>query len=326
MPAFFNQNRRCALALAVACAVPTAFAQPGEFPIAGKPIRLVVGFPAGGGLDMLARTISVRLGEELGTPVIVENKAGGGGQIATEQVAKAKPDGHTLQIASAGPYTINRSLRASAFDPAKELIGISLLARMPLVLVTTGGLGVTNVKELVRQSRSNRLSYGSGGAGTLSHLAGEYFNLVASVSATHIPYKGSAPAAIDIASGVVPYGFLDPSVQPLVTAGKLKVIAVTTSQRSEQFPNVPTMAEAGVPGFEVVNWYGLAAPTGVKPEVVEQLNRALKKIMQEPGVVRSLKDNGMNATSTSAAEFEAMLAAERVKWARIVHQAHVVID
>ncbi len=321
---YLNTLKGFGMALAVASCSLAASAS--EFPVPGKPVRLVVGFAAGGGLDFLARTISTRLGEELGVPVIVENKVGAGGQVAVEYVARSAPDGHMLHIASAGPYTVNRSLRASSFDPAQEMKGVSLLARMPLVLVTTGEGGADSVRALRDQARSGRLSYGSGGAGTLSHVAGEYFNLAASLKVPHVPYKGSAPAAVDVAGGAVSYAFLDPSIQPMIAARKLKIIAVTTAQRSRQFSGVPTMAEAGVPGYEVLNWYGLAAPRGVPASVIERLNRALVKIMHEPGIEQALATGGMESTSSTSVEFDAFLADERVKWARVIHQARITID
>ena len=306
-----------AFALATAFS-PTAFAQ--QWPEASRPVRIVVGFPPGGGADALARSISQPLAKELGTTVIVDNRPGAGGLTATEQVARATPDGYTLYIATPGSFTIWPTLRKLNYEPAKDFAYISNLVTMPNLLVTTANSPYKDVAGLLAAARAPgaNINYGSGGVGTIGQIAAEQLNELAGINLKHVPYKGTAPLITDVIGGVVPITFSDPSAKSLVEAGKLRLLAVTSAKRSRLFPNTPTMAESGVPGYDLSNWYGLVAPAGTPVEVVNKLNGAIRKVMVQPEVRTSLEAAGMEAISTTPKEFTDHVLGERRKWAALI--------
>jgi tripartite-type tricarboxylate transporter receptor subunit TctC len=297
-----------------------------NYPEARRVIKLVVGFPPGGGADSLARVVSPRLAQELNGTVIVENRPGAGGIIATDAVAKSAPDGYTLYIATPGSFTIWPNLRTLPYNAEKDFSAVSLMVTMPNILVTSPNAGFKDVNDLVAKAKAGTISFASGGNGTIGQIAGEQFNILAGIKTQHIPYKGTAPALTDVMSGTVPFTFSDPSAKSLVTAGKLRVLAVTTTKRSSQFPGVPTMIEAGIPGYEVMNWYGLVAPAGVPADVIAKLNTALVKVMREPEVVKSLANSGMDATSSTPPEFNALIVNERAKWGDLIRRAKITGD
>ena len=303
---------------------PSAFAQ--QWPEGSRPIHIVVGFPPGGGADVLGRAIAQPLSRELGgATVIVENKPGAGGLTATEAVARSQPDGYTLYIATPGSFTIWPTLRKLNYDPAKDFAYISNLVTMPNLLVTTANSPYKDVAGLVAAAKQPgaNINYGSGGVGTIGQIAAEQLNQIAGISLKHVPYKGTAPLVTDLVGGVVPITFSDPSAKALVDAGKLRLLAVTSNKRSRLFPDTPTMAEQGVKGYDLSNWYGLVAPAGTPPEVVSKLNAAIRKVMVQPEVRSTLEKAGMEAVSTTPQEFTDHVNGERRKWAALIAKAGI---
>ncbi|NDZ16507.1 tripartite tricarboxylate transporter substrate binding protein [Variovorax sp. WS11] len=313
------------LALAVA-ALPAA--QAADWPSADKPVRIVVGFPPGGGADVLARVISTGLAAEIGGNVIVENRPGAGGLLATEAVARAPADGYTLYIATPGSFTIWPSLRKLKYDASKDFAAVSLLVTMPNLLVTGAATPYDSVAGLIAAARAPgaRLNYASGGVGTIGQIAAEQFNVLAGLNLSHVPYKGTAPALTDVMGGMVPITFSDPSAKSQIDGGKLKLLAVTTAKRSRLFPDTPTMAESGVAGYDVMNWYGLVAPAGTPPAVVSKLNAGLVKVMAQADVRQRLEAAGMEATSSSPRQFGELMSRERSKWAALIAKAGIQAD
>jgi tripartite-type tricarboxylate transporter receptor subunit TctC len=295
------------------------------WPEAGKSIRIVVGFPPGGGADVLARAISVPLANQLKTSVLVDNRPGAGGLVATEAVAKSPGDGYTLYLATPGSFTMWPNLRKLNYDAQKDFAPVSLLVTMPNVLVTGAASPYKTVQELIAAAKAARpeMSYASGGNGTIGQMAAEQFKLMAGVPMQHVPYKGTTPALTDVIAGQVPITFSDPSAKSLIAAGKLRILAVTTLKRSPQFPDVPTIAEAGIPGYEVMNWYGLVAPAATPPEVVQQINQALVKVMDSAEVRQQLAGAGMDATSGTPTQFGQLMTRERAKWGDLIRKAGI---
>ena len=316
---------RRALVLSLALLTPLAHA---AWPDASKPIRVVVGFPPGGGADALARAIAPALSDQLKANVIIDNRPGAGGLIATEMVAKSAPDGYTLYIATPGSFTIWPNLRKLNYDPQKDFAPVSVLVTMPNVLVTGADTPYKDVQGMLAAVRSanGKFSYASGGNGTIGQIAAEQFKMLAGVQMQHVPYKGTTPALTDVMGGVVPITFSDPSAKPLIASGKLRALAVTTAKRSPQFPGVPTVAEAGVPGYDVTNWYGLVAPAGTPPEVITQLNKALVKVMADPEIRHRLAISGMDATSDTPQQFAKLLDSERARWGDLIRKAGIQGD
>jgi len=310
------------LALGALLALQSAHA---AWPEAGKSIRIVVGFPPGGGADVLARAISVPLATQLKTSVLVDNRPGAGGLVATEAVAKSPGDGYTLYLATPGSFTMWPNLRKLNYDAQKDFAPVSLLVTMPNVLVTGAASPYKTVQELIATAKAARpeMSYASGGNGTIGQMAAEQFKLMAGVPMQHVPYKGTTPALTDVIAGQVPITFSDPSAKSLIAAGKLRILAVTTLKRSPQFPDVPTVAEAGIPGYEVMNWYGLVAPAATPPEVVQQINQALVKVMDSAEVRQQLAGAGMDATSGTPAQFGQLMTRERTKWGDLIRKAGI---
>jgi len=317
-------GRRSLLAVAAGFALgATGFgaqAQGPGWPEAGKPVRIVVGFPPGGGADALARVVATALTPEIGTTVIVDNRPGAGGLTATDLVAKSAPDGYTLYMATPGSFTIWPSLRKLPYDAGKDFAPVSLLVTMPNLLLTGAATPYHDVRSLIAADKAPgvQMDYASGGVGTIGQIAAEQFNTMAGLHLTHVPYKGTAPLLTDLMGGVVPVTFSDPSAKSLVDGGKLRLLAVTTAKRSRLFPNTPTMAEAGVPGYDLMNWYGLVAPAATPPEVVARINAGLVKVMVQPEVRQRLEAAGMEATSSSPDQFRQLMAGERAKWATLI--------
>lgn len=318
-------SARRLLLLSLALLAPLAHA---AWPDSSKPIRVVVGFPPGGGADALARAIAPALSDQLKANVIIDNRPGAGGLIATDLVAKSAPDGYTLYIATPGSFTIWPNLRKLAYDPQKDFAPVSVLVTMPNVLVTGADTPYKDVQGLLAavKSANGKFSYASGGNGTIGQIAAEQFKMLAGVQMQHVPYKGTTPALTDVMGGVVPITFSDPSAKPLIASGKLRVLAVTTAKRSPQFPGVPTVAEAGVPGYDVTNWYGLVAPAGTPQEIITQLNKALVKVMADPEIRHRLAVSGMDATSDTPQQFARLLDSERTRWGDLIRKAGIQGD
>jgi tripartite-type tricarboxylate transporter receptor subunit TctC len=316
-------NRRKTLvaafaAFAAVAMAPCATAQ--DYP--SRPVRIVVPFAAAGGSDTVARTVAQKLGEALGQPVVVENKPGAGGNIGTDQVAKAAPDGYTILMGVVGPVAVNPSLFGNLpYDPLRDFAPITQAVSVTNMLVVHPSVPANTVGELIEWGKRNpaKLSSGTGGTGTAGHMASELFKSMSKLDMAVVPYKGAAPAVNDVLGGQVNMSFEALlSTLPHVKAGKLKAIAVTTSMRSSLLPNVPTVAEAGLPGYEANNWYGFLAPAGTPKPIVDRLNREIVKILGMPDVKEKLAGLGAEVVGNSPQQFAAAIKADVEKWKRVV--------
>jgi tripartite-type tricarboxylate transporter receptor subunit TctC len=314
-------------ALLAAMAVP-ALAQAPAYPT--KPIRLVVPFPAGGTTDILARAVAQKLTEAWGQPVIVDNRPGAGGNIGSELVAKAAPDGYTLEMGTVGTHAINASLYAKMpYDHVKDFVPVILIAGVPNVLVVHPSVPVTSVAELIAYAKANpgKLNFASSGSGTSIHLSGEHFKVMSGVQMTLVPYKGSAPAVQDLLGGQVQLMFDNlPSALPHIKAGKLRALAVTSAQRAPVLPDVPTIAEAALPGFEASSWFGVLAPAGTSPAIVVKLNAEIAKWLASSEAKEKLQGQGANAAGGPPENFAKHIAAETAKWAKVVKESGAKVD
>ena len=294
-------------------------AQSQQYP--NRPVRVIVPYPPGGGSDGLARIVGQKLSEVLGQQVIMDNRPGAGANIGAEIAAKSAPDGYTLFMANVA-HPINVSYyRKLNYDLVRDFAPVSLLAETPHILVVHPSLPVKSVKELIAlaQMRPGELDYSSSGAGGSNHMAGELFAHMAGVKMTHIPYSGGGPAAIALLGGQVPIGFpTTPSAIPQVKAGKLRGLAVTSAKRSPSIPELPTVAEAGLPGYAVSTWYGLIAPAGTPKEIVGRLSAESVRLLKLPDVRDRLDGGGFEPLGTSPEEFAAYIRSETDKWARVV--------
>jgi tripartite-type tricarboxylate transporter receptor subunit TctC len=293
-------------------------------------VRVIVTYTPGGANDVTARVYSQLLGERLKQAFVVENRPGASGIPGTVSVAKAEPDGYTLLLGAGGTMTINPGLFANlAYDPLRDFVPIGLAARSPLVLVVPPTLPVHSVADLVAyaKTRPDGITFASPGAGTPLHLAGELFTRQAGIKALHVPYKGSAPALNDLMGGRVDMmcDVLGTSIE-LVRAGKLRALAVTSPQRSNQLPQVPTLAEQGLQGFDVTSWFGLFAPAGTPREVVSLLNGELAKVAATGEAREKLAPLGMEPMSSSSEQLRAMVQSEQAKWRDVIRQANVKAD
>jgi len=299
-----------------------------DFP--SKPIRFVVPYPPGGASDVTARVIGQKMGEAWKQQVVVDNRPGANGIIALEYVAKAPADGYTILMANLGPNAINPGVYSKLpYDAVKSFAPVTLTTLVPQIIVANRYLPAGNVKELIALARSKpgELSYGTGGNGSANHLAMELFGSMAGVRMTTIAYKGDAPAMTDAAAGQVMLAL--PTViaaQPFLNSGKLKAIAVTTKKRVPSLPNVPTVAESGLPGFESVSWGGVMAPGGTPADIVNRLNAETLRILRLPDVRERLEGLGGEIVGSTPAEFAAYLQAEIVKWSKVAQAAGVKLD
>jgi tripartite-type tricarboxylate transporter receptor subunit TctC len=295
-----------------------------------KTVKLVVPFPAGGPLDATGRTIGQKLTEAWGQSVIVENKPGAGGNIGAEYVAKSAPDGYTVVMGALSTHAVNPSLYPKMpFDAQKDFAPITLVAVTPNVLVVNPSLPVHSVKELIAYAKANpgKLSFGSGSIGSAGHLAGELFKVDAGVDMVHVPYKGAAPAMQGLLAGDTQLMFDNlASAMSQVKGGKLRALAVTTAERSKLVPELPTMAEAGVPGFDISTWYGLLAPAGTPPDVIAKWNVDVTKILSAPEMRERLAAQGAEAAPDSPADFAKFIVSELVKYAKIVKASGAKVD
>jgi len=294
-----------------------------------RAIRLIVPFPPGGGTDIVARSLGTRLGEALGQQVVVDNRGGAGGNIGAELAAKAAPDGYTLFMASA-TQAINVTLYSHlTYDLAKDFVPISLVATLPYTLVCNPGLAATSAKALVQlaKEKPGQLNYSSAGSGTGTHLAMEMFKTAAGINIVHIPYKGSAPAVTDLLGGQVQLMFGNTaSVLPQIKAGRLRALAVTGLKRSLLLPDVATVAESVVPGFEVIQWYGVLAPASTPPRLITRLHAEIAKATQKPELKDRLHAEGAEATSNTPQQYTAFIRAEIAKWAKAVRESGARVD
>ena len=291
-----------------------------------KAVRVIVPFPAGGSTDIVGRTVAQKLSELWGQPVVVDNRAGGGTVIGTDIVAKAAPDGYTLLVTPA-PFTINPSLLAKLpYDALADFAPITLINTTPLVVVVNPGVPARSVKELMAlaKARPGQLNFGSSGTGGSNHLAGELFNAMAGVKMVHIPYKGNAPALIDLAGGHVDLIFNGlTSALPLIKSGKLRALAVTSLQRSAALPDAPTLDEVALKGFVAVAWNGLGAPANTPRDVIAKINTDVVRIVSSPELKERLKAEGSDPVGSTTGQYAAFLRDEIAKWAKVIKFARV---
>ncbi len=315
-----------AAALALAALFSPVLAQ--NYPT--KPIRMIVPFPPGGTTDILARVAGQKITEAFGQQVIVDNRPGAGGNIGTELVAKSAPDGYTLLTDPGSTLTINPSLYAKLpYDVLKDFAPITIIAAVPNLLVVHPSLPVKSVRDLIilAKARPGQLNYASTGAGQSTHLSMELFKTMAGINVVHIPYKGSSPALADLLGGQVSLMFDNmPSSLPHVKAGKLRALAVSTLKRSPAMPQLPTVAESGLPGFEVSVWFGVLAPAGTSRDIVSKLNSAIVKSLQSPDVRERLAGQGAEAIGNTPEQFTAQMQRDLVKWAKVVKDSGVKLD
>ena len=314
----FALVRGCA-AIVLYSMLGTALAQ--GYP--NRPIRIVVPYPAGGATDQMARIIQQPLSEILGQPIIIENKAGAGGAIGTDAVAKAAPDGYTLAFGNAGPNSMGPAIKKTPYDPIRDLSPISFVANVPLFLAVHPSLPVNNVRELLDLARANpgKYNYGSTGIASASHLIGEYFNFIAGLKMIHVPYKGGAPAMLGFIGGEVQVMFMTGlDGLPHARAGKLKVLAIATEKPTDLAPGVPTVADS-VPGFNGSVWFGLLAPGGTAPEVVARLQEAVARAVLRPNLRRAFADLSADPVANTPEQFARVIAGELAQWTRVVKES-----
>ena len=295
-----------------------------------RPVKLVVPFPAGGPLDVTGRLIAQKLTEAWGQSVVVENRPGAGGNIGVDLVAKSAPDGYTIVMGALSTHAVNPSLYPKMpYDAIKDFAPITLLATTPNVLVVNPALPINSVKDLVAYAKANpgKLSFGSGSNGSAGHLAGELFKVDTGTDIVHIPYKGGAPATQALLAGDVQFMFDNlANAMPQIKAGKLKALAVTTADRSRLAPELPTMSEAGVPGFDISTWFGLLAPAGTPKDVIAKWNAEVTKILNSPEMRERLTALGAEAAPTTPEQFAAFIQREMSKYARIVKMSGAKVD
>ena len=299
----------------------------GAQPYPAKPVRFIVSFPPGGSSDLIVRAIAPRMSDKLGQPVVVENRAGAGGMIGVDAVAKAPADGYTIGLAAAGALSSNIHLYPSMpYQPEKDLAPISMLAMIPFFLVANPSQP-DNLKALIASARSGNLSYGHGGQGSTMHLAGELLNMMAQVKIQAVPYKGSGPVSADVLGGQVPLGVVDvPSAIAHVKAGKLRALAVTTRRRISAAPDVPTFEEAGLPGYEAIGWFGAVAPAGTPRDVIQKLNSEIRAALSAPEVSERALAAGAEPFPTSPEEFAGIIRDETKKWGEVVRTAGIKLQ
>ncbi len=292
-----------------------------------RPITLVIPFAAGGSTDVVGRIVAERMSAALGQNIVVQNVGGAGGSLGAGQVAKAEPDGYTILMGTVATHALNPLiLKQKPYDPVADFAPISLLAVIPNVLVVNPALPVNTVEELIDLAKTEPLIYASSGNGTPLHLSGELFATMAGIELTHVPYKGSGPALIDVLGNQVPIMFDNlPSAAPHIKSGALRALGVTTSGRAPSFPDVPAIAEA-LPGYETYTWNALFAPAGTPPEVVAALNAAAKTAMADPGVVSRMAEFSAEIVASTPEELAAHVTAEMAKWAPVVTAANISLD
>lgn len=310
--------RRHALAVLMLLAIPVPALAQGGAAYPTKPIRLLVGVPPGGTTDLVARLVGDQLGRQLGQPIVIENRGGAGGNIAAEAVAKSPADGYTLFLGPVGTMAINPSVYAKMpFDTMRDFAPISQLTSLPIVMVVHPSVPAKNLQEFIAfaKAKPGQASFASGGNGTQTHLAGELLKSMTGIEMIHVPYKGTAPAMVDLLGGRVSAMFDQiATALPHVQSGKLVAIGVTTAKRSAVAPNIPTIAESGLPGFEVATWHGLFAPAGTPREIIAKLNVEVVKALNAPELVEKFKANGVDPVSSTPEQFGAFVQAELTRW------------
>jgi tripartite-type tricarboxylate transporter receptor subunit TctC len=326
MPGLSTWRRRSVALLTAALLAGTPIAQAAD----GWPshaLKLVVPFAAGGGVDSVARALAAQLTEELHQSVVVENRVGAGGLIGADYVAKSAPDGYTLLMGTQTTLAVAPLLSpGAALDPLQAYAGTSLVANSPMLLVANPSFAPRDVQQLLQLARQKpgAVNYGSGGVGTTPHMAGELLALSAGIRMTHVAYKGEQPALTDVVGNQIPLMFSNLVVAlPLVQSGRLRALAISTAQRSPAAPEVPTVAESGVPGFDAATWFGVVAPKATPRAIVDRLSAAIHKAVQSPRLAQTLQSQGLNVQTSTPAEFDTYMAQEFGKWQRVVQEAHI---
>ncbi len=299
---------------------PSAHGAEGGFP--QRPIRVIIASPPGGSPDILTRIVAQQLTEQFGQQVVVDNRPGAGGIIGTELAARATPDGHTLLVGFVGSMAVSPSLRAKlAYDPLKDFEAITLFAKLPNMLAVTPSLPVTSVQQLLDLARAKpgALNYASAGIGSAAHLCVEYFKTLTKTDIRHVPYRGTAPALVGLVAGEVSLTITGvPPLMPHIKSGKLRALGVTTTARIPQLPEVPTLIEAGVPGYEVVQWYGFLAPSGTPASTIERLHSEIVRALQRTEVRNRFSTEGADAIGSTTSEFHDFIASEIARWRPVV--------
>ena len=295
-----------------------------------KPIRMIVPFPPGGGNDLLARSISQPLSQLIGQQVVIDNRGGAGGQIGAELAAAAAPDGYTIFLGSIGNLTFLPVLQPKLpYDPVRDFAPVTLLATSAFILVVNPAVPTKSVKELIAlaKAKPGQLNYGSSGSGSSLHMTGELFKLATGTDIMHVPYKGTSPALIDLLAGQVQMLFSTmPSVVPHVKSGKLRALGVSSEKRTETVPEVPTIAEAGVPGFEVINWQGIVVPKKTPDAIIQKLNRALLDALKSPETIKALANQGLDAAGGTPEKFGALIKSEIEKYGKVAKAANLHLE
>jgi len=314
-------NKTIMALLAISCAMllPTQATAQATYP--SKAITIVSPFSAGGGTDFLARLLASELGKGLGHSVIVENRPGANGMIGSDYVAKASPDGYTLVLGTVGTHGINQAVYDNVpYDTIKDFSPISLIARTPMLVLSNHSVKANNIQELIKEAsaETDPMIFSSAGVGSVGHVAGELFAQESGVPFLHAPYKGAAPAAIDLAGGQIPLMFGTPvSTAQYVTAGKVKILGVTSAARSSLVPDVPTLNEQGFKDFDVSTWYGLLAPANTPPDIVQLLAQKTKEFLADPAIQEQLLQQGLETVGNSPDEFSALIQSEVNKWSKV---------
>ena len=300
---------------------------------ASQPIHILVGYAAGGGVDIVARLLQEPMKSALGQPIVIENRTGASAMLATGAVAKAQPDGYTLLACASGEVAINHFLfkERMSYDPAKELVPIALIGIVPCVVVVAAATPVHNPKELIDYARANsgKLSFSSSGIGNPQQLAGELMNSMAGIQVLHVPYRGSAPAVTDVATGAVTMSFSSlAAALPLISAGNLRAVAVTSRERMPQLPDVAPLSEGapGLAGYELLNWFAMFGTAGTPPEIVERLNGIVNTALKDPAIADKLLPQGIVPKPMKVAEFKAFVDSERTKFGKIVERANIKLS
>jgi tripartite-type tricarboxylate transporter receptor subunit TctC len=315
------------LGLLALCAMPLS-APAQDYP--SRPIRLVVPFPPGGPNDIIGRVVGQKMQELLGQLIIIDNRAGAAGTLGTDNVAKSEPDGYSIAIASAGALAISTALQEKVlYDPLKDLAPVTLVAKVPELLVASTTVPVANVSDLVAlaKAKPGTINYGSTGPGSMPHLAGELFRTIAQIDIVHVPYRGAAPAVNDLIGHQVQVMFLDvPILLPQIQAGAIKALAVGGRLRVQSLPDLPTMSELGYSQIEADNWYGMVAPARTPPAIIMKLNAAALAAMRAPEVKEKLASQGAILIGNTPEEFAAYMASEIAKWAKVVQAAGIKVN
>jgi tripartite-type tricarboxylate transporter receptor subunit TctC len=313
------------LVLATCVAAVSASAQTAKFP--DKPIKMLVGFSAGGGTDVVARILALKMSESLGQTVVVENRPGASGMIAGEVVAKSAADGYTLMMGSQTTLAVAPTLyKKDSLDPARDFAGVAMGAISPLVLVVHPSVAAQSVKDVIAMAKAKpgTVYFGSGGLGTTPHMTGELFSSVAGIKLAHVPYRGEAPAINDLIGGQIPLMFANLSaVIGNVRAGQLRALAVTSAQRTPAAPEIPTVAEAGLPGFEAATWFAVVAPAGTPGDVLARLNAEVKRALAQSDVKQRFADLGMTGEDSTPAALDAYIKSEIAKWTKVIKDADI---